>query len=757
MVAISMPSFIFGGETGLTPEELNRQRAVAAALMQGAQGTPRNLGEGLSAVGNALAYRMAMGKVNKGEKANAEYSDGVLKSLFGPKGGKDKPSIGTLGASEEIAATAPTGGQQIDMTGNQVFDDFMGTVKQGVKNPYALAAIAATGKAESGFSPENVNRTWSDPSESGQAGTAGGVMSWRGPRYEALAATGDLSPSGQAKYFLKEDPTLIKALNNAKSIEEAQSLMNNAWKFAGYDRPGGEAANRLSYASSFLPTFQGQGEAEVASLDPAAGMAEGAIVPGADPIAGASLAEEAAAFRQSPEYAAQRGMPTTGQPMTDEQFAGRFGEQAQPVDASGGMDPVAMALARRGGASTPAVDAIETQTQTNAIPQQLQGSQQLASAEGGMMPTLNGGQSATAEQLAQAQQIGQQMGQQQVAQAQSAGGQSAEGPSFEQLMQAAADPRLSDQARGVVNLMLKREMDRQQVIAEREAQNGDPLRKLQLEKAQLEIDQMRNPQLSASDRLAREKFEVDKANSGKTNDIKNYEYYVTREREAGREPLGPLDWETAQRKASASSTNVTVGGEPGDGNLRKKLDEKTGELWSTYQEQGTVSASNAQDFEVLDELLKTAPQGPVVGRLAELFPGVSSSGDAVQSIVKRIAPTLRAPGSGATSDIEYDGMLKSLPALRNNPAANAMINQIMKSKAALNIERAGVVAEYGRGGITAGEARARIGELDKRSIMTPDMKAALDGLSGDGEKQPSVPADGADPEIDELLKKYGGQ
>lgn len=738
MVAV-LPSFIFGGDTGLTPEELERQRAVATALMQGAQGTPRNLGEGLSAIGNALAYRMAMGKVKKGEKANAEYSDSVIKSLFGPKGNKDAgASIGTPGAAAELSATKP-GGEPIDMTGNEVYDQFMGTVKERVKNPYALAAIAATGKAESGFSPQNVNRTWSDPSESGQAGTAGGIMSWRGPRYQALAATGDLSPAGQARFFLGEDPQLIERLNNAQSVEEAQSLMNNAWKFAGYNRPGGEAANRLSYANSFLPTFQGQGGAEVASLDPSAGMTDGAIVPDADPIGANSLSEEAAEFRKSPEYAAQRGMPVTGQPMTDEQFAGRFGEQAQPIDASGGMDPVAMALARRGGGNTPAVDAINTQT--NAVPDRFAGSQQLANAQGGIVPALSGGQPASAEQIAQAEQAGQQ----QVAQAQMGGAQGGDGPSLDQLMQAAADPRLSDQARGVVNLMLKREMDRQQLIAEREAQAGDPLRKLQLEKAQLEIDQMKNPRLSESDRLAREKFEAEKANAGKTNDIKNYEYYAAREREAGREPLGPLDWETAQRKASASSTNVTVGGEPGDGNLRKKLDEKTGELWSTYQEQGAISASNAQDFEVLDELMKTAPQGPVSGRLAELFPGVSSSGDAFQSIVKRIAPTLRAPGSGATSDIEYDGMLKSLPALRNNPEANAMINQIMKAKAALNIERAGVVAEYGRGAITAGEARSKMDELDKRSIMTPDMKQALDGLSGgadDGNPQAGMVVDG---------------
>jgi len=132
------------------------------------------------------------------------------------------------------------------------YKPFMSAIRAGgVTNPNALAAIAATGRAESGWSAANANRTWSDPSESGQAGTAGGIMSWRGPRYQALAATGDLSPEGQARFFLQEDPNLIAALNAAKTPEEAADLMANAWKFAGYNRPGGEAARRRAMARNY--------------------------------------------------------------------------------------------------------------------------------------------------------------------------------------------------------------------------------------------------------------------------------------------------------------------------------------------------------------------------------------------------------------------------------------------------------------------------------------------------------------------------
>ncbi|UWM76540.1 phage tail tip lysozyme [Rhizobium sp. WSM4643] len=159
------------------------------------------------------------------------------------------------------AASAP---QPVD--GN-VYDGFMRTVKTKVSNPYALAAIASTGQSESSFSAKRANSSWSDPSESGKQGTSGGIMSWRDTRLQKLynfAATkgekpGAISPQTQAEFFLQEDPRLITRLNSARSVEEAQSLMNRAWQFKGYDQPGGEAAKRRARAEAFLPQFMTAG------------------------------------------------------------------------------------------------------------------------------------------------------------------------------------------------------------------------------------------------------------------------------------------------------------------------------------------------------------------------------------------------------------------------------------------------------------------------------------------------------------------
>jgi muramidase (phage lysozyme) len=184
-----------------------------------------------------------------------------------------------------------------------------------------------------------------------------------------------------------------------------------------------------------------------------------------------------------------------------------------------------------------------------------------------------------------------------------------------------------------------------------------------------------------------------------------------------------------------NGVTVNLGGEPdGDAELRKKLSGKEGESWAAYKDAGTVSAGTVQDMEMLDQLLSVAPQGPIEGRLAQFFPGISSSGAAAESIVKRVAPTLRAPGSGATSDIEYDGMLRSLPGLQNNPEANRAISAMMKAKARLNVARSDIITQYQNEEITAKDARRELSKLNSASILTPEIEATFDRLGIDVRK-----------------------
>lgn len=186
--------------------------------------------------------------------------------------------------------------------------------------------------------------------------------------------------------------------------------------------------------------------------------------------------------------------------------------------------------------------------------------------------------------------------------------------------------------------------------------------------------------------------------------------------------------------------NVQTGEAP-DGKLRGKLDEAEGKRWSDLQAAATTASGLQQDLGALSELVDQVPSGAIVGRLAELFPEATTAGAAFSSIVSRAAPGLRVEGSGATSDIEYNGMVRSLPRLRNSPEANRLIVDTMRAKSDVNIRRGEIISAYQNGDLDASAARSQLTELNRVSIMSPELKAMIGGAVGAGpaDEAPNAP------------------
>lgn len=291
-------------------------------------------------------------------KKNKSFNN--LADLIGqqPQGAQQaagQPQGGFLSnmAPQQQAMAAPVGAVDRSAPQGDTYQPFIDTVRTKVTNPYGLAAVAATGRAESGWSSGNANRTWSDPSQSGAPGTAGGVMSWRGPRLQAMQnfaaqkgeRLGAISPQTQAEFFLQEDPNLIATLNNARSPEEAADAMARAWAFAGHDNPGqGEAARRRAMTTNYAAQFRDQPNAAASAIE--------AQAPG--------------------------GM---GSPMTDQSFDGRFGETALPGQVAQGLGGLASALTESNAAGMPQQ---ATQPAPEVLPiQQQQQPTQVADASGG--------------------------------------------------------------------------------------------------------------------------------------------------------------------------------------------------------------------------------------------------------------------------------------------------------------------------------------------------------------------------------------
>ncbi|MER8464164.1 phage tail tip lysozyme [Mesorhizobium sp. M1396] len=453
----AQPGFIFGGDTGVqTPEELARLRAIADALRGPV--APKTAGQGLSAIGEALGYRMANNRANKAETDWRKGGDGVFSALFGSSATGSAPAAAGGAPTVDSGNVAAPGlggaaGPAPDLTGNDIYSGFMDTVKSKVTNPNGLAAVASTGNAESRFQPKNAFGSWSDPSESGAAGTAGGILSWRGPRFEAMrnfaAKNGgdpnNPSPQLQAQYFLQEDPTLIDRLNAAKSPTEAQQVMNNAWKFAGYDRAGGEAGRRIAQANSFVSRFAGSpaDPVKVASLDPSAGMAAAALA-GAPPVT---------AQPQNPAQALAGGPPA---PMPVQ----------SPRAAGGGGAPMLGAKPAQGAIRTGADGKTYQYVETTGMAG--------ATGDHGWIPVNTGAAPSAAGSV-------------QVADG---------GPTVPQLMKAATDPRLSPEQRGVVGMLLKQKMSAADPATQLEMEKN----RLDMEKTRIETERLRNPQMTPAEK-----------------------------------------------------------------------------------------------------------------------------------------------------------------------------------------------------------------------------------------------------------------
>ena len=347
------------------------------------------------------------------------------------------------------------------------------------------------------------------------------------------------------------------------------------------------------------------------------------------------------------------------------------------------------------------------------------------------------------------------------------------------IVAAMSDPYVSPEIKSALGVLL------QQRIAA--AQPPDPMDALELEKAKLEVDRLKNPgpPESVTTRLMLAK------QAGLQPGTPEYSTYMaTGELPKPQEPVKPIeinnklvdpttgkvigDYGTPDpgfrmltpEEAAAmglppgayqvgpdnkiseiggGGTSVTVNNNgdavPNDAALMKALGEGEGKAWSGYLDSGTTSSGMVQDLDLLDQIITMAPQGPVQGRLASMFPGVNSAADAFTSIVKRVAPTLKTAGSGSTSDIEYDGMLKSLPQLSSRPEANVAISKMMRAKAEINMARASIVRDVQNGQLSVTDGRRKMSELDKQSIMTPELKEILANLAP--AKTPPAPASNA--------------
>lgn len=161
--------------------------------------------------------------------------------------------------------------------------------------------------------------------------------------------------------------------------------------------------------------------------------------------------------------------------------------------------------------------------------------------------------------------------------------------------------------------------------------------------------------------------------------------------------------------------------------FNKKIEENVADTAQKSIEAGQSIAGTLGDIAVLKGALKNAPQGWGIGALMGTYvPGYSAASDTIASVVNRLVTTIHAPGSGSQSDLEFSSAFKAFPKLFNTKEGNEVIVGLMEAKANLVQEQSNLFNDMASGKIDFQAGVAKLGELNRRSIISPELKVLLD-------------------------------
>jgi hypothetical protein len=187
--------------------------------------------------------------------------------------------------------------------------------------------------------------------------------------------------------------------------------------------------------------------------------------------------------------------------------------------------------------------------------------------------------------------------------------------------------------------------------------------------------------------------------------------------------------------------------------LYKELAKKQATSVMTNIDEGTKAANLGVEVNTLKKLVDKVPSGWTPGAVLSTLPGYSATSDLFTSSIQRIAPTLHQPGTGSQSDIEFAGVLSSLPKLYNTREGNKAIISIFEAKKDIMLERADISTKILNKEISPEEGQKQLMELNKRSVFTPEVKNMLDDA---GVPAPDiVGGEGASSPISETAKAAG--
>lgn len=205
-----------------------------------------------------------------------------------------------------------------------------------------------------------------------------------------------------------------------------------------------------------------------------------------------------------------------------------------------------------------------------------------------------------------------------------------------------------------------------------------------------------------------------------TEDQRNYDAYLRDEAARGNNaPQSFNDFRLSSRRASAPQTQVQID-QRLESEFAKEAGKGTAKRFNEMVEQGLTAQNLVGQISALRDLSTQVQTGLPAEAMRLLGPWAEALGvrieglgpaQAYQSIIDNMAPRMRVPGSGATSDFDARQFLRSLPQLGNTPEGNEIIANTLQSVAQTQIAASEIASRALAGEITSREAERQIRAL----------------------------------------------
>lgn len=204
---------------------------------------------------------------------------------------------------------------------------------------------------------------------------------------------------------------------------------------------------------------------------------------------------------------------------------------------------------------------------------------------------------------------------------------------------------------------------------------------------------------------------------GRSEALTTYHFYAQQEAAQGRQPKSFGDWDMERRRAAATNVSIDQRGPQAFQTEAGKLQAKAFDEMVAGGRQASEMMADLHALRDLGAQITTGVPAELTRRLgpyAEAL-GVQITGlapaQAYQAIVDRLAPRMRAPGSGATSDFEGRQFLRALPSLANTPEGNALISQTFEALQRHRLQAADIASRALNNEIEPAEANRLIRDL----------------------------------------------